>query len=235
METHMDFKFLTQQVASGEHQTYLDWILAGMGYTAFVSITAYILALVIGIAIGSARTRTGPLSWAATAVFEFFSSIPLKVQMFFFYFVLPVVVAPKFIETASPLTVSVVAAVGALGFFMGCRISGHIYSGIQALADSQEQASKSLGFSTFQTYTLILIPQALKNSLPALINELLSTVKNSSIAGTIGLAELFYRCKQLNEFTAAVYEPFFLVAAGYLIINGALLFIQSMTEKKQFA
>lgn len=231
----MDFSFLTHTVGSGESQTYLDWILAGMGYTAFVSVAAYLLAIVIGIAIGALRTRTGPLSWAATAVFEFFSSIPLKVQMFFFYFVLPALLAPKFAETASPLTLSLTAAIGALGFFMGCRVSGHIYSAIRALADSQAQAAKALGLSTWQTYSLILIPQAIKNSLPALVNELLSTVKNSSIAGTIGLAELFYQCKRLNEFTAAVYEPFILVLFGYLIINITLLLIMRSTEKAKLA
>ncbi|WP_241170418.1 amino acid ABC transporter permease [Serratia marcescens] len=231
----MNFDFLTQHVGSGESQTYLDWILSGMGYTALVSIGAYALALVLGVVIGALRTRTGPLSWAATAVFEFFSSIPLKVQMFFFYFVLPALVAPKFAETASPLALSLTAAIGALGFFMGCRVSGHVYSGIQALADSQAQAARALGFSTLQSYTLILIPQAIKNSMPALVNELLSTVKNSSIAGTIGLAELFYRCKQLNEFTAAVYEPFFLVLFGYLVINFTLLAIMRSTEKTKFA
>lgn len=231
----MDFSFLNHTVGSGESQTYLDWILAGMGYTALVSVAAYLLALTIGVAIGALRTRTGPLSWAATAVFEFFSSIPLKVQMFFFYFVLPALLAPKFAETASPLTLSLTAAIGALGFFMGCRVSGHIYSAIRALADSQAQAAKALGLSTWQTYSLILIPQAIKNSLPALVNELLSTVKNSSIAGTIGLAELFYQCKRLNEFTAAVYEPFVLVLFGYLVINFTLLLIMRSTEKAKFA
>lgn len=231
----MDFKFLTQPVGSGESQTYLDWILAGLGYTALVSVTAYLLALVIGIAIGAARTRSGPLSWAATGVFELFSSIPLKVQMFFFYFVLPAMLAPKFAETASPLTLSLTAAIGALGFFMGCRVSGHIYSALQALADSQAQAARALGFSTSQSYTLILIPQAIKNTMPALANELLSTVKNSSIAGSIGLAELFYQCKRLNEFTAAVYEPFVLVLCGYLVINFTLLWIMRSTEKAKLA
>lgn len=231
----MNFDFLFHTVGSGESQTYLDWILAGMGYTALVSVAAYLLALVIGVAIGALRTRTGPLSWAATAVFEFFSSIPLKVQMFFFYFVLPALLAPKFAETASPLTLSLTAAIGALGFFMGCRVSGHIYSAIRALADSQAQAAKALGLSTWQTYSLILIPQAIKNSLPALVNELLSTVKNSSIAGSIGLAELFYQCKRLNEFTAAVYEPFILVLFGYLVINITLLLIMRSTEKAKFA
>lgn len=155
--------------------------------------------------------------------------------MFFFYFVLPALLAPKFAETASPLTLSLTAAIGALGFFMGCRVSGHIYSAIRALADSQAQAAKALGLSTWQTYSLILIPQAIKNTLPALVNELLSTVKNSSIAGTIGLAELFYQCKRLNEFTAAVYEPFILVLFGYLIINITLLLIMRSTEKAKLA
>lgn len=227
----MNFDFLNHPVGSGESQTYLDWLLAGMGYTAFVSLTAYLLALVLGIAIGAARTRSGPLSWAATAVFEFFSSIPLKVQMFFFYFVLPALVAPKFSETASPLTLSLTAAIGALGFFMGCRVSGHVYSALMALADNQAQAARALGLTTGQSYSLILIPQALRNSLPALVNELLSTVKNSSIAGSIGLAELFYQCKRLNEFTAAVYEPFFLVLFGYLLINMTLLLIMRSAER----
>lgn len=68
-----------------------------------------------------------------------------------------------------------------------------------------------------------------------MVNELLSTVKNSSIAGTIGLAELFYQCKRLNEFTAAVYEPFILVLFGYLIINITLLLIMRSTEKAKLA
>lgn len=162
----MDFSFLTHTVGSGESQTYLDWILAGMGYTAFVSVAAYLLAIVIGIAIGALRTRTGPLSWAATAVFEFFSSIPLKVQMFFFYFVLPALLAPKFAETASPLTLSLTAAIGALGFFMGCRVSGHIYSAIRALADSQAQAAKALGLSTWQTYSLFSFHKRSRTACP---------------------------------------------------------------------
>lgn len=231
----MNFEFLTQTVGSGEKQTYLDWIISGMGYTTLVSIVAYLIALILGITIGSFRTRSGPIAWLATGVFELFSSIPLKVQMFFFYFVLPALLVPKFAETASPLTLSLTAAIGALGFFMGCRVSGHIYSALQALAGNQAQAAKSLGFSTIQSYVFILLPQALKNSFPALVNELLSTVKNSSIAGAIGLAELFYRCKQLNEFTAAVYEPFFLVLFGYLVINMTLLMIIRSTENTKVA
>jgi glutamate/aspartate transport system permease protein len=230
----MDFSFLVQQVASGENETYMRWIAVGMGFTALVSAAAYALAFGFGVVLGGLRTRPGWVGKSGDAIFELFSDIPLKVQMFFAYFVLPSLLFPIAAKTASPLAMSLASAILSLGLFMGCRISGHIAAAIGALADSQAKAAQALGFGVFQSYRLILIPQAVKNSLPALTNEFMSTVKNSSIAGTIGLAELFYQCKRLTEFTAAVYEPVLLVIAGYLAMNLLVLAFMRAAERLAF-
>lgn len=230
----MNFEFLTQPVPTGEKATYLNWVLSGMGYTAATGLTAFALALVIGIALGVARTRPGTTGELTASIFEVVRAIPLMAMLFLAYYVIPFVFFPEAVKHIAFMTLTLGAGISGLAVFTACRVSSHIYSSLTALAAGQQKAAQAMGFSTWQTYTLILLPQALKRAMPALTNEFLSCVKNTSAISTIGLIELSRQTQNIIDNTSTIYEPFLVVMLGYLIVNGFVLLIMKTIDKHCF-
>ncbi|MBY4717534.1 amino acid ABC transporter permease [Ralstonia mannitolilytica] len=228
----MNFNFLLQQVATGEHATYLDWILKGVGYTAATAAVSFLFALVIGIALGVARDlpcRAGKLS---TWFFELVNSIPLMVMLFLTYQVAPSLLFPEAAKHMDFLSLTILTGVAGLSVFTGMRVSSHVLAAIQAIDASQKQASKVLGFSQAQTYRLIVLPQALKNAVPTLTSEFLSTIKNTSAMTAIGLPELTKQVQNIMDNTSALYEPFIIVMLCYLVMNLIVIGLVSFAEKQ---
>ncbi|MBY0292152.1 MAG: amino acid ABC transporter permease [Alphaproteobacteria bacterium] len=225
----MNLGFIFDKVSTGEPQTYLDWLCSGIGFTLGVSITSFVIAMVLGVFL--AVVRSLPNGKAVSIFVSVFRGIPLLNQMFLAYFaVIPLVLSAD----VEPLTSILVCSIGVLSVYMGCRVSEHVYGAITALPTNQKEAGKTLGLSTVETYGLILIPQALKNVFPALISEFMSTVKNSTVAGSIGLIELFAVSKKVNEFANVVYEPLIIAGLVYLVINFILEKLMIKIEKKVF-
>lgn len=228
----MDFNFLIEKVATGENQTYLDWIISGAGYTVAVSGLAFILALALGILVGSLRTTTGIKKKLADTYFEVVRSVPFLAQVFIGYFVLPVILFPEAVKTMNPD--SLIFAVGtlSLGVYMSSRIAAQVTAGIQALPRSQGQAAKALGFNQVQTYSKFLVPQALRNIAPSLTSEAMNTVKNSAVISTIGLLDLTKQAQTIIDYTAKPFEAFACILIGYLIINFSVKGLAYVIEKK---
>ncbi|MGN6670650.1 MAG: amino acid ABC transporter permease [Candidatus Nucleicultricaceae bacterium] len=219
----MDFSFLLVPVITGENSTYLGWVLSGMIYTSLVSLSAFFIAVIVGILVGTLKTTTGIKKHLATFFFEVTRAIPLIAQMFIAYFVIPQIFFPEWIKTADPMMFTLWTSIISLGIFMSGRISAQIYGAINALPRSQTQAAKALGFVPFQTYRYFLLPQALRNIVPTLTSEALNTVKNSAVASTIGLFELSKQAQRIIDYTAKPYEAFMCIILGYLIINCIVL------------
>lgn len=215
----MDFSFLLTPVITGENSTYLGWVLSGMMYTTLVSLPAFLIAVIVGILVGTLRTTTSIKKYLATCFFEVIRSVPLIAQMFIAYFVIPVIFFPEWIKTADTMMFTLWAAIIALGIFMSGRISSQIYGAIKALPRSQTLAAKALGFTSFQTYRYFLLPQALRNIVPTLTSEALNTVKNSAVASTIGLLELSKQAQRIIDYTAKPNEAFICIIIGYMVIN----------------
>ncbi|VWB05629.1 amino acid ABC transporter permease [Burkholderia stagnalis] len=231
---NLDFSFLTQQVPNGEKATYLDWILSGMGWSVATGFTAFAIALVIGIGIGVARSRPGATGKLANGIFEIVRSIPLMSMLFIAYYVVPAVFFPEAVKHVQFMTLIVIAGVLGLALFTSFRVSSHIYSSLTALAVGQQRAAQALGFSTWQSYRLVLLPQAIKQALPSLTNEFLSAVKNTSAISTIGLIELSRQTQNIIDNTSAIYEPFIVICTCYLIISGVALMLTRAIEKNGF-
>jgi len=219
----MDFKFLSEQVATGENQTYWDWIVSGLAMTATVSVVGFFLAVIIGIVLGSLRTTSGRTKQVADILFEGVRSIPFLAQLFIGYFVLPSLLFPQALKTMNQEHLVLGVGIISLALYMGVRISAQVTAGIQALPASQLQAAKALGFTKVQAYTHFLIPQALRNILPSLTSEAMNTVKNSAVISTIGLVELTKQAGTIIDFTAKPFEAFTIILLGYLLINAVVL------------
>jgi glutamate/aspartate transport system permease protein len=201
---------------------YIDWILSGLGWTLSLALGAWTIALIVGTLVGVARTfRSGILPRLGRVYVETFRNIPLLVQMFFWYFVLPELLPVRLgmaIKQMDPPWGSFVPALICLGLFTAARIAEQVRAGVQALPAGQMQAASALGFSRAGMYRLILLPQAFRIILPTLTNEFMTIFKNTSVALTIGLVELTATAREINENTFRTFEAFGVVTIVYLVI-----------------
>ena len=215
--------------------TYLRFLLVGFEWTLLLSILAWILAFVIGSIIGVIRTLPGKFLPTIGAIYvEIFRNIPLLVQLFLWYFVLPEIIpglGTWFKRGLSPLLQQLITGVLCLGFFTAARVAEQVRSGISALGSGQRGAGLALGLNLSQVYRLILLPVAYRIIVPTLTSEFLNTIKNSAVASTIGLAELSRQSQQLGEFTAHWYEAFIAVTLLYGIINVTVMIAARYLER----
>ncbi len=235
MAYNWNWEVFLQPSATGEG-TYLSWLLEGLKWTVTLSLSAWVIALIIGSIIGVLRTV--PNRWlgllAATYV-EVFRNIPLLVQLFIWYFVLPELL-PRGMGDAfkqmNPLAQQFVSALVCLGFFTAARVAEQVRSGINSLPRGQKNAGLAMGFTLPQVYRHVLLPMAYRIIVPPLTSEFLNIFKNSAVATTIGLIELSRQAQQLVDFTAQPYEAFIAVTLLYLLINVAVMFLMRQVEQK---
>ncbi|AMP01840.1 amino ABC transporter, permease, 3-TM region, His/Glu/Gln/Arg/opine family domain protein [Collimonas arenae] len=213
--------------------TYMDTLLAGLKWTLALSISAWIMALIIGTVIGTIRTM--PNKWAvrvANGYVELFRNIPLIVQMFLWYFVMPEIVPAGIGNWLKSLpNASFVTAFLALGFFTSSRIAVQVSAGINALPRGQKLAGTALGLTLPQTYRYVLLPMSFRIIIPSLTNEFAAIIKNSSVALTIGLVELTAATYSMREFTFQTFESLTGATVIYVIISGIALLLARWLEK----
>jgi glutamate/aspartate transport system permease protein len=235
MAYNWNWEVFLQPSATGEG-TYLSWLLEGLKWTVTLSLSAWVIALIIGSIIGVLRTV--PNRWlgllAATYV-EVFRNVPLLVQLFIWYFVLPELL-PRGMGDAfkqmNPLAQQFVSALVCLGLFTAARVAEQVRSGINSLPRGQKNAGLAMGFTLPQVYRHVLLPMAYRIIVPPLTSEFLNIFKNSAVATTIGLIELSRQAQQLVDFTAQPYEAFIAVTLLYLLINVAVMFLMRQVEQK---
>jgi glutamate/aspartate transport system permease protein len=216
----------------GAH-TYLQTLLIGTGWTLATALSAWVMALTLGSIIGVLRTT--PFAWLVrigSAYVELFRNIPLLVQMFLWYFVLPELV-PRGVGTwlKQLPDASFYTAVIALGFYTSARVAEQVRAGISSLPRGQQLASLALGLTLPQAYRYVLLPMAYRIVLPPLTSEFLNIIKNSAVALTIGLMELTARARAMQEFTFQVFEAFTAATLIYIAINIAVTFAMRRVER----
>ncbi|WP_313570986.1 amino acid ABC transporter permease [Comamonas terrigena] len=208
--------------------TYLDWMLSAWGWTISVSLLALLLALAAGIVIGTLRTLPDH-PWVVrfgNAWVEFFRNIPLLVQIFLWYHVVPSLFPAM--KSVSGFALVVLA----LGFFTSARIAEQVRSGIQALPRGQRYAGMAVGFTTWQTYRYVLLPNAFRIIIPPLTSETMNIFKNSSVAFAVSVTELTMFAMQAQEETGRGIEVYMAVTGLYVISAFAINRIMAFIEKR---
>ncbi len=192
-----------------------EWLIRGVATTLALSALAWLLALALGILAGALRTlKFAPLRLLAAAYVEFFRNVPLLVWMFFWYFAVPPLLPQALQNWLYDHGAEFAAGTAALGVYHGARFSEMIRAGIQSIPKTQLEAALSTGLSTAQAFRLVILPIALRLIVPPLTNETLNLLKNSSVALTIGVAELTFQTRQIETYTARAFEA---LTAGTLI------------------
>jgi glutamate/aspartate transport system permease protein len=201
--------------------TYLDMLLSGLALTIKTALLAWIIALIFGSVIGVLRTLPSKAaSWIGFCYVEFFRNMPLLVQLFLWFFVLPELLprsAGLWLKQM-PNAPFWTAAIG-VGLFMSARVAVQLAAGIASLPRGQKQAATALGLTTAQAYRYVLLPIAFRIILPPLTSEFLNTIKNTAVAITIGLIELTGQARSMQEFSFQVFEAFTAATVMYLLIN----------------
>ncbi len=223
------------QPANGR-ETYLDWLLAGMWTTVQMGTLGWIIAFFLGSILGVMRTVPNRvLSGVAATYVEVLRNVPLIVQLFLWYYV-----APKFLPdqwrawlfAQPPASTAFATATIGLGIFTAARVCEQVRTGIESLPAGLRNAALSMGFTLPQTYRYVLLPVSYRLIVPPMTSEMLSIFKNSSIAATVGVFELFARARQLNDYTARGYESFIAVILCYFIINAVIMIVMSVVERR---
>jgi glutamate/aspartate transport system permease protein len=223
-----------QRTPDGE-AFYWEWIVSGLLWTLAVSATAWIIALVLGSIIGTIRTTDKAwLVRLGNAWVELFRNIPLLVQMFLWYFVIPEFIQPlkTWMISTEPIYAQYLSAVLCLGLFTSARIAEQVRAGIQSLSRGQRYAGMAVGLTQVQVYRYVLLPMAFRIVIPPLTSETMNLIKNTSIALTIGLMELTFRSRELGEYTFNFFEAFSAATVIYISIAMTANRVMAFVERR---
>ena len=212
----------------GSGRTYLQWMIDAWGWTLAVAGASWVVAVSVGALMGTLRTLPNSpwLVRLGNAWVELFRNIPLLVQIFLWYFVVPKVIPAM---QGLPGYVLVVAA---LGFFTSARIAEQVRAGIQSLPKGQRYAGMAVGFTTAQTYRYVILPMAFRIILPPLTSESMNLLKNSSVAFAVSISELTMFAMQAQEETSRGVEVYLAVTALYAVSAFAVNRIIAFVERR---
>ena len=230
----MNFDVLFQQTPDGDG-AYWQWIVEGLYWTLAISGAAWVIAMIVGAIIGTIRTTGNPwLVHFGNAWVELFRNVPLLVQMFLWYFVIPEFIPPlkAWMISTEPLYAQYLAAVLCLGLFTSARIAEQVRAGIQSLPRGQRYAGMAVGLTQPQVYRYVLLPMAFRIVIPPLTSETMNLIKNSSIALTIGLAELTFRSREIGEYTFRFFEAFTAATIIYLVLAMTANRVMAWVERR---
>jgi glutamate/aspartate transport system permease protein len=227
MSGKWDWEVFLQDTGGG--QSYLDWMFSAWGWTLTVAAGGLVVALAFGSMMGILRTTPSKgLVLLGNAWTELFRNIPLLVQIFLWYHVLPAIFLPL---RGLP---SFVLVVFALGFFTSARISEQVKAGIQALPKGQRYAGLAMGLTLPQTYRYVLLPMAFRIVIPPLTSESMNIIKNSSVAFAVSVSELTMFAMQAQEETSRGIEIYLAVTLLYFVsafaVNRVALFIEQRVQ-----
>jgi len=227
----MDLSIFTEESIYGD--TWLQMLLYGLGWTLATAALAAIIAFFLGSVLGVIRTTSRPwLVRLGNAYVELFRNIPLIVQFFVWYFVVPGLIpaVKRWVVSIDPTHHQFVTAVVCLGLFTAARVAEQVRSGIQALPRGQRAAGYAIGLSEWETYRYVLLPMAYRIIIPPLTSETMNLIKNTAVAYSIGLAELFFRTREMGETTFLYFQAFGAATVIYvsiaLIANRVMAFVE---------
>ena len=197
--------------------------LVGLWVTIKISIISMFIAFLIGLIIAIMRLSNIPaLDYIGSIYITVIRGTPLLVQLFIFYFIIATIFnLPRFW-----------AGVLSLSIFYGSYIAEILRGAIQSVDKGQHEAAYSLGFNSLKKMKLIILPQALRKALPALIGELISLIKDSSLVSIISITDLTKVGREIVANTFSPFETWITVAILYLTLTSILSFIGHKLEKR---
>ncbi len=218
-------------------EVYWQWLATGFGWLLVIGSVGWLIALIVGTVLGIMRTLPSKTArMIGTAYVSLFRNVPLLIQLFFWFYVVPTWLTPAlqnwWYKELSPNTSAVISASIGLGLFTAARIIEQVRTGIESLPKGQSNAAYALGFRLPQVYRYVVLPQAFRVILPPMSSELTNCFKNASVASLVGVTELISQTKTISEYTQNNIEVYTFATIIYLLFNLTLIFIMGQLEKR---
>lgn len=214
---------------------YFGWLVSGIEWTLIVSTIAWVIAFSLGSLVGVARTvDSTPVRAVATAYVELFRNIPLLVQMFIWFYVVPELVPDglgHWMKRDMPFP-EATSAILCLGTYTASRVAEQVRAGIESIPRGQRAAGLAMGLTVTQVYRYLLVPVGYRIIVPPLTSEFLTIFKNSSLALTIGVGEVLMQARQIENYTFQGFEAFTAATLIYVAITLIVVFIMHKVEVK---
>ncbi len=192
--------------------------------TIWLSFFSLILSLILGLFFAIAqRSHILPLRYLARVYIELIRGTPLMVQILIFFYVIANAVHVENRYLVGILTLSI---------FAGAYTTEIIRGGLESIAESQLETARMLGFTTFQTYQFIIIPQVIRRILPGLAGQFVSLIKDSSLLSIISISEFALNAQEVNSYTYSTLECYLPLAIGYLILTLPISVLSRYLEKR---
>ena len=200
---------------------YGQFFIQGIEYTLLLAIVSVLLAVIPALLLALMRlSKNKPIKWLAGAYIAVFRSTPMLVQLSIIYYGLFYAISLPRITLFGFVDISrFIPGVVALALNSSAYVAEIFRAGILAVDQGQTEAARSLGLSRWQSMRLVVLPQAIKNVLPALANEVVTMVKESSICSVLGMAEIMYTAQTVSGNSYITLAPYVLAAIIYFCIN----------------
>lgn len=206
------------------HGQYGHMILDGMWLTLQLAVGAWLLAMVLAMVLVVIRlTRIRPLEWLVAAWVSYHRNVPTLIQLMMWYFAIPTLLPESVQMWLNDFNAEFLFSLVALGMCQSAYFSEDIRSGLRATPDGQSEAARALGMSYVQSMRLIILPQGVRNALPALINHTVLLFKNTSLAMVIGVADLTYVTREIENYTFRTFEAYLVSTFCYLFFSLLLM------------
>ena len=222
--------FDVQMLLTGQ---YHEMLVAGLLMSLQYLLYAFVIALPLSLVI--ALCRLSPfkaLNWVGGTYVEVVRSIPLLAHMLFWYFGVPELLPDSLKEALYNGPVESICAVLALAFYTAAYMAEDIRSGIRAVPTVQTEAARALGLSYGRTMRLVILPQALRLTVPPLISQTLNMWKGTSVATVIGASEMMYQAGQVESQTFRSFEAFAFASVAYLAVSLLITLVASWFQHR---
>jgi len=212
---------------------YLHYFVTGIQNTIALFVLTWLVAFPLAVLLTVIRSSgIRPLSWLIALYVEYHRNVPLLVQLLFWYFGISSLFPDGLNDFINQHNTEFIFALLALVLYTAAYMSEDMRSGLRAISKTQFEAARAMGFGFVQTMTYAILPQVWRLSLPPLVNQTLILFKGTSLAASIGVAELTFQARQIESITFRVFESFFVVSLLYLAGSLTLMFAGSWLAQR---
>ena len=220
---------LTAILLNPEYSAMLVW---GVGMTFVIALGSWLLAMTLGMLLLAIRQAGRIPDGTVAAYVSYHRNVPTLVQLMLWYFGIASLLPDALQIWLSEHNGEAIFAIVSLGLCQAAYFSEDLRSGLRAVGIGQAEAARALGHGQIGTLRYVLIPQALRNALPALINHSVSLFKNSSLAMAIGVAELTHAVKEVESQSFRTFEVFLLASVLYLVFSLMIMALGALLSQR---
>lgn len=212
---------------------YAELMLHGAALTLKLMLCAWLLAMSLAFLLVVIRLTGNTLAERLVAGYvAYHRNVPTLVQLMLWYFGVPTLLPESMQLWLAGFSTEFIFAVIALGLCQAAYFSEDLRSGLRAIPDGQTEASRALGMGYVSSMRYVILPQGIRNSLPSLINHTVLLFKNTSLAMAIGVVELTYATREVENYTFRTFESYLVATVGYLIISLLLMGIGALIARR---